>query len=47
MARLKVGSAIIVEGDDVVGVFTAVDGLRALAELLRAPPATSPPAATV
>ena len=43
MARLKVGSAIVVEGDDVVGVFTAVDGLRALAELLR-PPAEARPA---
>ena len=42
MARLKVGSAIVVKGDDVVGVFTAVDGLRALAELLTSPqPATS------
>jgi acetoin utilization protein AcuB len=40
MARLKVGSAVVVKGDDVVGVFTAVDGLRALAELLRSPPAT-------
>jgi acetoin utilization protein AcuB len=39
MARLKVGSAIVVRGDDVVGVFTAVDGLRALAELLRSRPA--------
>ena len=44
MARLKVGSAIVVKGDDVVGVFTAVDGLRALAELLR-PPAEARPAA--
>jgi acetoin utilization protein AcuB len=44
MARLKVGSAIVVEGDDVVGVFTAVDGLRALAELLR-PRAEARPAA--
>ena len=43
MARLKVGSAIVVKGDDVVGVFTAVDGLRALAELLR-PPAEARPA---
>lgn len=34
MARLKVGSAIVVKGGDVVGVFTAVDGLRALADLL-------------
>jgi acetoin utilization protein AcuB len=41
MARLKVGSAIVVKGDDVVGVFTAVDGLRALAELLRSPQAAT------
>jgi len=47
MARLKVGSAIVVKGDDVVGVFTAVDGLRALAELLTVQPAAAPPAATV
>jgi acetoin utilization protein AcuB len=39
MARLKVGSAVVVKDDIVVGVFTAVDGLRALAEVLRAPPA--------
>ena len=39
MARLEVGSAIVVKGDDVVGVFTAVDGLRALADLLSARPA--------
>ena len=34
MARLKVGSAVVVKDDIVVGVFTAVDGLRALAEVL-------------
>jgi acetoin utilization protein AcuB len=46
MARLKVGSAVVVKGGDVVGVFTAVDGLRALADLLRSSgPAASPPAA--
>lgn len=39
MARLKVGSAIVLKQEHVVGVFTAVDGLRALAELLKAPPA--------
>jgi len=39
MARLKVGSAVVLKGDDVVGVFTAVDGLRALADLLTAAPA--------
>src|SRR4029078_4422620 len=39
MARLQLGSAVVLKGDDVVGVFTAVDGLRALADVLRAPPA--------
>jgi acetoin utilization protein AcuB len=39
LARLKLGSAVVVKGEDVVGVFTAVDGLRALADLLSAPPA--------
>jgi len=39
MARLKVGSAVVTRDDVVVGVFTAVDGLRALAEVLKAPPA--------
>jgi acetoin utilization protein AcuB len=34
MARLKLGSAIVLKGNDVVGVFTAVDGLRALADVL-------------
>jgi len=34
MARLKVGSAVVLKGGDVVGVFTAVDGLRALADVL-------------
>jgi acetoin utilization protein AcuB len=41
MARLKIGSAVVLKGADVVGVFTAVDGLRALADLLKAKPATS------
>src|SRR4029078_124066 len=40
MARLKLGSAVVLKGDDVVGVFTAVDGLSALADGLRGPPAT-------
>jgi acetoin utilization protein AcuB len=44
MARLKVGSAVVVKGDDVVGVFTAVDGLRALAELIRSQPPPAAPA---
>ena len=41
MARLRLGSAIVLKDDHVVGVFTAVDALRALADAL-----TSPPAAT-
>jgi acetoin utilization protein AcuB len=40
MARLKIGSAIVLKGVEVVGMFTAVDGLRALADVLRAQPAT-------
>jgi hypothetical protein len=32
---------VVLKGADVVGVFTAVDGLRALADLLKAKPATS------
>jgi acetoin utilization protein AcuB len=39
MARRKVGSAVIVGGGDergkILGVFTAVDALRALADVLR------------
>jgi acetoin utilization protein AcuB len=34
MARQRVGSAIVLKDDHVVGVFTAVDALRALAETL-------------
>ena len=39
MARQRVGSAIVVKDEHVVGVFTAVDALRALAETLTSPPA--------
>ena len=35
MAERKIGSAIVLEGADVVGVFTSVDALRALADSLR------------
>lgn len=34
MAESKVGSAVVVEHDRVVGVFTTTDGMRVLAELL-------------
>jgi len=39
MARQRVGSAIVLKDDHVVGVFTAVDALRALAETLTSRPA--------
>jgi acetoin utilization protein AcuB len=44
MARLYVGCAIVVAGDSsakVLGVFTAVDALRALVDALRAQPASA------
>jgi acetoin utilization protein AcuB len=44
MARRHVGSAIVVAGAEstkVLGVFTAVDALRALADALRSPPANA------
>jgi acetoin utilization protein AcuB len=34
MAERKLGSAVVVEGGDVVGVFTATDACRALGQLL-------------
>jgi|SRR4051812_1261361 acetoin utilization protein AcuB len=40
MARQRVGSAVVVKDEHVIGVFTAVDALRALAETLTSPPAT-------
>jgi acetoin utilization protein AcuB len=40
MARQRIGSAIVLKDEHVVGVFTAVDALRALAETLTPPPAT-------
>ncbi len=40
MARLRLGSAIVLEDEHVVGVFTAVDALRALADALTSRPAT-------
>jgi acetoin utilization protein AcuB len=44
MARLRVGSAVVVASEEhgrVLGVFTAVDALRALADVLRSPPAAA------
>lgn len=44
MAENKYGSAVVMDGQKIVGVFTTVDGMRALAQLLRsAPPAHPPP----
>lgn len=34
MAETKIGSAVVMENDKVVGVFTTTDGMRALAQLL-------------
>jgi len=36
MAESKIGSAVVMEHDKVVGVFTTTDGMRVLAELLAA-----------
>ncbi len=36
MSRRKLGAAVVMEGTTVVGIFTAVDGLRVLAGLLDA-----------
>lgn len=36
MARRKLGAAVVMNGGSVVGIFTAVDGLRVLADLLGA-----------
>jgi acetoin utilization protein AcuB len=41
MARLRIGSAIVLKDAHVVGVFTGVDALRALADALTPRPATS------
>jgi len=35
MAEHKYGSAVVMEGTKIIGVFTTVDGMRALAHLLR------------
>jgi len=36
MAERKIGSAVVVEGTRVIGVFTAIDALRALADVSKA-----------
>jgi acetoin utilization protein AcuB len=41
MAEHRYGSAVVLDGDSVVGVFTTVDALRALASVLRRPRRTS------
>jgi acetoin utilization protein AcuB len=41
MAERKLGSAVIMEGEKVIGVFTTTDALSALAALLIAPRAAS------
>ncbi len=38
MANKKFGSAVVVENDKVVGVFTTTDGMRVLADLLEGAP---------
>lgn len=38
MARRRLGSAVVMSNQDVIGVFTAVDAMRALADALRPPP---------
>ena len=34
MAETKIGSAVVMENDKVVGVFTTTDGMRVLAQML-------------
>lgn len=38
MARHKLGSSVVVENEEVVGIFTSQDGLRALAQVLASSP---------
>jgi acetoin utilization protein AcuB len=47
MAEHKYGAAVVVEGTTVVGVFTAVDALRALVDVLGTKGASTPPAERV
>jgi acetoin utilization protein AcuB len=41
MARHKLGSSVVVENQEVVGIFTSQDGLRALAQVLAETPSTN------
>jgi CBS domain-containing protein len=43
MARRKIGSAIVVDGERVAGVFTTTDALLALVNALESPPALKRP----
>jgi acetoin utilization protein AcuB len=38
MAERKVGSAVVADGEEVVGLFTTVDAMRVLADVLSASP---------
>ena len=42
MAEHKYGSAVVTRGGEVLGIFTAVDGLRILADLLKNSSRTGP-----
>lgn len=44
MAKHKYGSAVILRGSEVLGIFTTTDALRALDTVLSAPGAAQPPA---
>ena len=35
MAEAKIGSAVVMHQGDLIGIFTAIDAMRALAEILR------------
>jgi CBS domain-containing protein len=41
MSRRRLGSAIVLSNDELAGVFTAVDAMRALADALRSAPVGS------
>jgi CBS domain-containing protein len=45
MAERRIGSAIVVKGDKLVGIFTVTDACRALADVLKIPDSESDDAA--